>query len=200
MRRLSTLLLCCWLILLPGSAFAQRFGGDFGGAVGFWLLYVDPGIEEDRSFGRDVGGVVAFGGRGFLQTGRVRLGGGGFAGSFSCEGLNESSNRVQGGLSGGGFVAEYLLVQRNLELTVGGLAGGGVVTIEELLPPEMGDLGDIERLRRRRDGIFIGYPWVRLGYNPAPFVNAGLQLGYLIGSEDVGGFAVSLDVLVGIIP
>jgi len=199
-RRLSTLLLCCWLILLPGSAFAQRFGGDFGGAVGFWLLYVDPGIEEDRSFGRDVGGVVAFGGRGFLQTGRVRLGGGGFAGSFSCEGLNESSNRVQGGLSGGGFVAEYLLVQRNLELTVGGLAGGGVVTIEELLPPEMGDLGDIERLRRRRDGIFIGYPWVRLGYNPAPFVNAGLQLGYLIGSEDVGGFAVSLDVLVGIIP
>jgi hypothetical protein len=199
-RRLPTLFLCCWSVLLPGSAFAQRFGGDFGGAVGFWLLYVDPGIEENRSFGRDVGDVVAFGGRGFLQTGRVRLGGGGFGGSFSCEGLNESGNRVQGGLSGGGFVAEYLLVQRNLELAVGGLAGGGVVTIEELLPPEVGDSGDVERLRRRREGIFIGYPWVRLGYNPAPLVNAGLQLGYLVGSEDVGGFAVSIDVLVGIIP
>lgn len=200
MRRLTTLFLSCWLVLLPGSALAQRFGGDFGGAVGFWLLYVDPGIKEDRSFGRDVEGVVAFGGRGFLQTGRVRLGGGGFGGSFSSEGLNESGNRVQGGLSGGGFVAEYLLVQQNLELAVGGLAGGGVVTIEELLPPEPGDSGDVERLRRRREGIFIGYPWVRLGYNPAPLVNAGLQLGYLVGSEDVGGFAVSIDVLVGIIP
>jgi hypothetical protein len=198
--RLSTLFLFCWSVLLPTSALAQRFGGDFGGAVGFWLLYVDPGIEEDQSFGRDVGGVLGMGGRGFLQTGRVRLGGGGFGGSFSREGLNESGHKVEGGLSGGGFIAEYLLVQRNLELTVGGFAGGGVLTLEEFLPPEAGDVGDIERLRRRRQGIFIGYPWVRLGYNPAPLVNAGLQLGYLISSEDVGGFAASIDVLVGIIP
>lgn len=200
MRRLATLFLSCCLVLLPASAYGQRFGGDFGGAVGFWLLYVDPGIEEDRSFGRDVGSVLGVGGRGFLQTGRVRLGGGGFGGSFISEGLNESGHKVDGALSGGGFIAEYLLVQRNLELTVGGFAGGGVLTLVEFLPPEPGDVGDVERLRRRRQTLFIGYPWVRLGYNPAPFVNAGLQLGYLIGSEDVGGFAASIDVLVGIIP
>jgi hypothetical protein len=39
-----------------------------------------------------------------------------------------------------------------------------------------------------------------VGYNPAPLVNAGLQLGYLIGTDDVGGVAVGIDVMVGLIP
>ena len=184
------------LLLTGGPAYAQRFGGDYGGGGGVWLVYVAPDIETERSFERDVGGVVAIGGRGFLQTGKVRLGGGAFGGGFTDEGLNGAGNKVKGGLSAGGFIAEYLAVQQNLEVTVGGLLGGGVLTIEESL----GTSGDVEDLRRRRDTIFVGYPWVRVGYNPAPFVNAGLQLGYLLGTDDVGGVAVGIDVMVGLIP
>ena len=184
------------LFLQAETAFSQRLGGDFGGGGQFWVLYIDPGIDVDRSFGRDVGGVTAIGGRGFLQTRRVRLGGGGFGGSFSDEGLNEDGNRVQGGLSAAGFTAEYLAVQQDLEVAVGALLGGGVLSLEERLSVS----GDVEELRRRRDAIFVAYPWVRLGYNPAPFVNVGLQLGYFVGTEDVGGFAIGLEVGVGLIP
>lgn len=186
------------LAVTPSQASAQRFGGDFGGAVGFWLAYVDPGVGPDRSFGRDLGAVAALGGRVFLQTGRVRLGAGAFGGSFTDEGRNAGGFDVSGHLSAGGFIAEYLVIQRNFELALGGMAGGGLLTIEELQDVDVA--GDVETLRRRSDGIFAAYPWVRLGYNPAPFVNVGLELGYFAGTEGVGGFAVSLDVLAGIIP
>jgi len=200
LSRPASLTLVFMLLAAPGTASAQRFGGDFGGAGGFWAVYVDPGIDGDRGFGRDVGAAVALGGRGFLQTGRVRLGGGAVGGSFLDEGQNTAGNRVQGGLSFGGFTAEYLAVQQNLEISVGGMIGGGVLTLEELLPAQPGDDPDTERLRRRRETIFAGYPWARVGYNPAPFVNAGLQVGYLLGSEDVNGFAVGIDVALGLIP
>jgi hypothetical protein len=196
MRRLVVLLGAAAVALAPGSAEAQRFGGDYGGAGGFWLVYFDPGLEAAESFGRDVGAIVALGGRGFLQTGRFRLGGGGVGGGFVDEGTNASGNTVSGGFSGGGLVAEYLAVQRNVELAVGGMVGGGVLTVEESLAVN----GDVEDLRRRRDSIFTAYPWVRLGWNPAALVNVGLQVGYLIGTSDVGGFAVGLDILVGLIP
>lgn len=198
MKRVFALLAVGLLASAPGSAFAQRFGGDFGGAVGFWLVYVDPGVDRDQSFGRDLGGIVAMGGRAFLQTGRVRLGGGAFGGSFTDEGRNPSGADVSGGLSAGGFIAEYLVVQQNFELALGGMAGGGVLTIEELLDVDVS--GDVETLRRRSETIFVGYPWVRVGHNPAPFINVGLQLGYLFGSEDIGGFSAGIDILVGIIP
>lgn len=197
MNRAITLLLASGVfLLLPESACAQRFGGDFGGGGGFWLVYADLGIDADRSFGRDVGGVVALGGRGFLQTGRVRLGGGAFGGGFVDEGSNSGGNRVQGGFSGGGFTAEYLVVQRNLELAVGGMAGGGVLTIEEIV----GVSGEVEELRRRRESMFLGYPWLRVSYNPAPLINVGLQLGYMAGTQEVGGFAIGLDIMAGLIP
>ena len=199
MNRTMTLLWVVALFLSPRAAWAQRFGGDYGVGGGLWLVYVDVGVEAGRSFGRDVGGVVALGGRGFLQTGKVRLGGGAFGGGFTDEGPS-ADGRVEGGLSAGGFTAEYLVVQRNLEVTVGGMAGGGVLTIEELLPAEVGDPVDVDRLRRRRETMFVGYPWVRVGYNPAPFVNVGLQLGYLVGNDDVDGFAVGLEVNAGLIP
>lgn len=184
------------LLLDPAGAAAQRFGGQYGVAGGFWMLYVDPGVDEARSFGRDVGGVVALGGRGFVQLGRVRLGGGGFGGSFTDEGLNAVGDVVEGGLSGGGFTAEYLAIQQNFELIVGAMVGGGSLTIEEI----QSSMGGVDQLLRRRDTIFLGYPWVRAGYNLAPFVNAGVQLGYLIGSNDVDGFAVGIDIVVGLIP
>ncbi|NIN73272.1 MAG: hypothetical protein GTO46_15380 [Gemmatimonadetes bacterium] len=197
MKRAVTLLLASVvLLLLPESASAQRFGGEFGGGGGFWLVYADLGIDVDRSFGHDVGGVVTLGGRGFLQTGKVRLGGGAFGGGFVDEGLNSAGNRVQGGFSAGGFTAEYLIVQQNLELVIGGMAGGGVLTIEEIVIVS----GGVEDLRRRRESMFVGYPWVRVGYNPAPFINVGLQLGYVAGTQDVGGFAIGLDVMAGLIP
>lgn len=193
-RRLALAL--ALIFTLPGSGFAQRFGGQFGGAAGFWLVYVSPDVESTRSFDKDVEGVLAVGGRAFVQTGRVRLGGGGFDGSFTGEGLNPSGNDVSGGLSAAGFIAEYLLVRQDVEVAIGGMAGGGVLTIEERL----GVTGDVETLNRRRDTVFVGFPWVRLGYNPAPFVNVGLQLGYLYASEDVGAFSLGIDVLVGLIP
>ena len=199
-NRSTALAVLMALLALPGTASAQRFGGDFGGAGGFWAVYVSPGLESDRTFGRDVGGAAALGGRGFLQTGRVRLGGGAVGGSFVDEGQNPDGNRVQGGLSFGGFTAEYLAVQQNVEVAVGGMIGGGVLTLEELLPAEPDDDADVERLRRREEAVFAGYPWVRLGYNAAPFVNAGLQVGYLLGGGDVSGFAVGIDITVGLIP
>lgn len=196
MNRTLAVWLALLLTLLPHSAFAQRFGGQIGGAAGFWLLYIVPNIESNQSFGRDLGNVVALGGRGFVQFERVRLGGGAFGGSFTSEGLNTSGNEVTGAVSGGGFTAEYLALRETLEIAFGGLAGGGVVTVEERLS----DSGDVETLNRRRDTIFVGLPWVRLGYNPAPFVNVGLQLGYFIGTRDFDGFTVGLDVMVGLIP
>jgi hypothetical protein len=195
-RAITLLLSSAVLLLLPGPACAQRFGGDFGGGGGFWLVYVDPGVDSDRSFGREVGGVVAMGGRGFLQTGKVRVGGGAFGGGFVDEGINSGGNRVQGGFSAGGFTAEYLVVQQNLELAIGGMAGGGVLTIEEIVSVS----GALEELRRRRESMFVGYPWIRVGYNPAPFINVGLQLGYILGTQDVEGFAVGLDIMAGLIP
>ncbi len=196
MIRGLVLLLALSLSFVPRSASAQRFGGQFGGGGGFWVLLIDPDAGEDRAFGRDLGAVIAVGGRGFLQTGRVRLGGGAFGGGFLDEGLNSDGNDVRGSLSAGGFTFEYLAVQQNLEVIVGGLVGGGSLTLEQRLAVS----GDVETLERRRDTIFVGYPWVRLAYNLAPFVNAGLQLGYLIGSKDVGGPAVGLDIQVGLIP
>lgn len=184
------------LTLLPATASAQRFGGQFGGAGGFWLVFVNPDVGEDRSFGLDLGGVIGLGGRGFLQTGRVRLGGGAFGGGFIDEGLNPAGNEVEGSFSAAGFTFEYLAYQQNLEVTVGGLVGGGSLTLEERL----GSAGGVDSLRRRQDTIFIGYPWARVGYNLAPFANAGIQLGYLFGTRDIGGFAIGLDVLVGLIP
>jgi hypothetical protein len=195
-RAITLLLSSVVLLLLPGPAHAQRFGGDFGGGGGFWLVYADLGIDVDRSFGRDVGGVITLGGRGFLQTGKVRLGGGAFGGGFVDKGPNSAGNRVQGGFSAGGFTAEYLVLQQDLELVIGGMAGGGVLTIEEISSVS----GGVEELRRRRESMFVGYPWVRVGYNPAPFINVGLQLGYMAGTQDVGGFAIGLDVMAGLIP
>ncbi|MHC4108794.1 MAG: hypothetical protein ACYSTY_11975 [Planctomycetota bacterium] len=188
--------LACVLALVPGSAHAQRFGGDFGGAGGFWMGYIDPGIEASDAFGRDPGGVLVLGGRVFVQTGKVRLGGGIFGGGFVDGGLNPDGNEVDGRLSAGGFTFEYLAVQQNFEVAIGGLAGGGVLTVEE----KLSESGGVENLRRRRDSIFVGYPWLRLGYNPAPLVNVGLELGYFFGSRGVGGPALGLDILVGLIP
>lgn len=188
------------LFLITDTAAAQRFGGDFGVAGGFWTVYVNPDVDADRSFDRDLDGVVALGGRGFLQTGRVRLGGGAAGGSFTDEGLNAAGNRVEGSLSFGGFTAEYLAVQQNFELSFGAMIGGGKLTTEELLPAQVGDDPDVERLRRREEAIFAGYPWVRAAYNPAAFVNAGIQVGYFVGSENVGGFAIGIDVALGLIP
>lgn len=197
MKRTLIPLLAGILTLLPGEgALAQRFGGDYGAAAGFWLLYLDTGVEPEESFGRDLGNVVAMGGRLFFQTGRVRLGGAFFGGSFANEGLNSDGFQVNGGLSAGGFTAEYLIHQQNLEVIVGGLVGGGTLNIEEQLAVS----GDIETLRRRRESVFLAYPWARIAYNPAPFVNAGLEFGYLIGTQGVGGFGVGLDILVGLIP
>ncbi len=195
-RTITLLLASAVLLILPEPASAQRFGGDFGGGGGLWLVYADLGIDEDRSFGRDVGGVITLGGRGFLQTGKVRLGGGAFGGGFVDKGQNTAGNSVQGGFSAGGFTAEYLIVQQNLELVIGGMVGGGVLTIEEIVSVS----GEVEDLRRRKESMFVGYPWVRLGYNPAPFINVGLQLGYMAGTQDVGGFAVGLDIMAGLIP
>lgn len=192
----AAIALACGLALLPATASAQRFGGQFGAAGGFWLVFVDLDVDDDRNLGRDLGGVIGLGGRGFVQTGRVRLGGGAFGGGFVDEGLNSAGNEVEGGLSGGGFTFEYLAVQRNIEVAVGGLVGGGSLTVEERL----GSAGGVESLRRRRDNIFVGYPWVRVAYNLAPFANAGLQLGYLLGTQDTHGFSIGLDVLVGLIP
>jgi hypothetical protein len=195
-RAITLLLASAVLLILPDPASAQRFGGDFGGCGGFWLVYADLGIDADRSFGRDVGGVITLGGRGFLQTGKVRLGGGAFGGGFVDKGQNSAGNSVQGGFSAGGFTAEYLIVQQNLELVIGGMAGGGVLTIEEIVSVS----GEVEDLRRRKESMFVGYPWVRVGYNPAPFINVGLQLGYMVGTQDVGGFAMGLDIMAGLIP
>jgi hypothetical protein len=195
-NKLGGLLLIGILVLLPSLASAQRFGGDYGAAAGVWVLYVDPGVKPDESFGRDLGGVVAFGGRIFLQTGRVRLGGAAFGGGFTDQGLNAAGFDVSGGLSGGGVTAEYLVVQQNLEVALGGMLGGGTLNIEELL----GVTGDVENINRRRDTLFLSYPWVRLGYNPAPFVNVGLEVGYMLGTQGVGGFSAGLDILVGLIP
>jgi hypothetical protein len=87
-------------------------------------------------------------------------------------------------------------VQQNLELSLGGMLGGGTLNVEEL----MGVSGDVESINRRRDTIVLGYPWARIGYNPAPFVNVGLQVGYLLATQGVGGFSVGLDIVVGLIP
>lgn len=181
----------------PGTAVAQRFGGQFGAAGGFWASYFALDIPAALSFGRDLGGVVTLGGRAFIQTGRARLGGGGFGGGFTNEGINAAGNRVSGALSAGGFTAEYLVLQMSeLEVALGGMAGGGVLTIEERLSVD----GGVDLLNRRKDTLFIGYPWLRVGYNLAPFVNAGLYVGYLAGTGDIGGFAIGLDVLVGLFP
>ena len=128
--------------------------------------------------------------------GLLCLGAGFFGGGFTNEGPNESGNKVDGRLSSGGFIAEYLALQKNFEVALGGMAGGGVITVEE----HISSTGDVELLRRRRTSYFAAYPWVRLGYNPAPFVNVGLDLGYYFGTNDVGGFAASLDIVVGLIP
>ncbi len=190
------LLVAALLMLAPTPALAQRFGGDYGGAVGLWLVYADPGIDAQDSFGRDLGGVLGVGGRLFFQKTRLRLGLGGFTGGFTGDGLNDAGNQVQGGLSAGGFIFEYLIVQQNLEVAAGAMAGPGLVSLEEIL--DLGD--DIENLDRRRYTFVAGYPWVRLGYNPMPFVNVGLELGYFFGTEGVGGFAGGIDILVGLIP
>ena len=197
MRRLfSCALLLLASLAVPGEVEAQRFGGQFGAAGGFWLQYVTADAGVERSFGRDLGDLILTGGRGFIQTGRVRLGGGAFGGSFLDEGVNAAGNEVTGGLGGAGFVAEYLVVQQNLEVTVGGLIGGGTITIEELLGVD----GEVESLNRIEDTIFIGIPWVRVGYNIAPFVNTGFQVGYLLGSQGFDGFSISVDVTAGLIP
>lgn len=181
---------------MPSEARAQRFGGQFGAAGGFWLQYLAAEAGDERSFGRDLGHLILTGGRGFLQTGRVRLGGGAFGGSFVDEGVNPSGNEVTGGLGGAGFTAEYLLVRQNLEVTVGGFIGGGTITIEELLDVQ----GEVETVNRVEDTIFLSIPWVRVGYNIAPFVNTGLQVGYLVGTQGFDGFSLAIDVTAGLIP
>lgn len=196
MNRTFALVLGLTLTLLPEPALAQRFGGQIGGAGGFWLLYIVPNIDADQSFGRDLGNVVTLGARAFAQLERVRIGGGVFGGSFTNEGLNSAGNEVSGSVSAGGFTAEYLFLRKNVELALGGLAGGGVVTIEERLNVT----GDVETLNRRKDSMFVGLPWVRLAYNAAPFVNLGLELGYFIGTADFDGFTAGIDVMVGLIP
>lgn len=192
------LLLVAVVLLAPTPALAQRFGGDYGGAVGLWLVYADPGIDAQDSFGRDLGGVLGVGGRLFVQKTRLRLGLGGFTGGFTGDGRNEAGNQVQGGLSAGGLIAEYLIVQQNLEVAAGTMLGPGRLTLEEIRDPS--DEDGFEELRRDRHTIIVGYPWARVGYNPMPFVNVGLELGYFFGTEGVGGVAGGIDILVGLIP
>jgi hypothetical protein len=192
------LLVAAILALTPAPALAQRFGGDYGGAVGLWIVYADPGIDASDSFGHDLGGVAAIGGRLFFQTGRMRLGLGGFTGGFTGDGANEDGYQVQGGLTAGGFIAEYLIVQQNLEVAAGGMVGPGRLTLEEIR--DSADDDGFEVLRRDRKTTFVGYPWARVGYNPMPFVNVGLELGYLFGSDGVGGFAGGIEILLGLIP
>lgn len=196
MSRILALSLFLVLMHTPQPLHAQRFGGQFGAGGGFWLPFIAVDVDEDRGFGRDLGQVVGLGGRGFLQTGRVRLGGGGLSGTFTDEGLNSAGNEVTGSLSVGGFTFEYLVVQGNLEVTLGGMVGGGIINIEESIARS----GGVEMLNRRRDAIFTAFPWARLGYNPATFVNVGLQVGYLVGTKDYSGFVVGVDVVAGIIP
>lgn len=194
----ALLLLIAVLAVTPRPALGQRFGGDYGAAFGLWIVFGDPGLDAERSFDRDLGPVAAVGGRIFFQTGRARLGLGGFTGGFVSDGPNEAGNQVQGGLTTGGFIAEYLVVQRNLEVAVGGMVGPGRLSVEEVLVAA-GDDG-VENIDRDRDTVLVGYPWARLGYNPMPFVNVGLELGYLMGGEGIGGFAGSIELMLGLIP
>ncbi len=196
MNKVFAALVALSILSSPDTAHAQRFGGQFGAAVGFWLQYVAVNLDEQRSFGRDLGDLVLTGARGFVQTERVRLGGGAFDGSFVSEGVNAVGNEVTGGLSGAGFVAEYLVVRQDLEVLVGGMVGGATLNTEERLATR----GDVETINRIKDTIFIGIPWVRVGYNVAPFVNTGFQVGYLIGAQGFDGFTLGLDITVGLIP
>lgn len=186
----------CLLVAQADRAEAQRFGGQFGAAGGFWLQYLVADVGDDRNFGRDLGDLVLVGGRGFIQSGRVRLGGGGFGGAFVDEGVNEAGNEVTGGFSGGGLIIEYLIRQQDLELLVGGLIGGGTLNIEERISVT----GNVETVNRVRDTLFIGQPWVRVGYNLAPFLNTGVQIGYLIGTQGFDGFSLGIDITAGLIP
>lgn len=194
----ALLLAASVVVSAPTPSVAQRFGGDYGGAFGLWIVYGEPGLDAERSFGRDLGGLAAVGGRIFFQTGRARLGLGGFSGAFVSDGPNQAGNQVQGGLTTGGFIAEYLVVQQNLEVALGGMLGPGRLSVEEVLIQAGGD--GIENLDRDRDTIIVGYPWARVGYNPMPFVNVGLELGFLIGGEGIGGPAGGVEIMVGLIP
>lgn len=196
----ALLLLIAVLAVTPRPALGQRFGGDYGAAFGLWIVFGDPGLDAERSFDRDLGPVAAVGGRIFFQTGRARLGLGGFTGGFVSDGPNEDDppRQVQGGLTTGGFIAEYLVVQRNLEVALGGMLGPGRLSVEKVLVPADDD--GVENLDRYRNTILVGYPWARVGYNPKPFVNVGLELGYLVGGEGIGGFASSIELMLGLIP
>ncbi len=189
---LAVLFVCCQ----PDAAWAQRFGGQFGGAAGFWLQYMIPNIDTRSTFGRDLGDLVLVGGRGFIQTGRVRLGFGAFGGSFTDEGVNSAGNEVSGGLNAAGLTAEYLIVQKELELIVGGFIGGGTLNVEELLSVT----GEVETINRVKESLVIGIPWVRAGYNIAPLVNVGVEVGYMVGTQGFDGLTIGLDILAGLIP
>jgi hypothetical protein len=131
--------------LITFSSFGQTtkyFDAPFGGGGGFTPGWYIPNVDPLNLKLKEVGipefsksGMFTTGGAGFIYIGfikNLRLGGMGFGGSRS-ESNNSNGTNYQADYSigGGGLTIEYTLpFIKNIGVSVGGLIGGGSITIE----------------------------------------------------------------------
>lgn len=115
----------------------------FGLAGGLTTSWISPNFDEINNqlpqFGINEkfdGGILTWGGSGYVYIMLVddlRIGGMGFGGTKSVISNSNGFNReVKYGLSGGAFTIEYTLpFVKRIAISLGGMIGGGKLTIEQ---------------------------------------------------------------------
>lgn len=115
----------------------------FGLAGGLTTSWISPNFDEINNqlpkFGindKFDGGILTWGGSGYVYVMLVddlRIGGMGFGGTKSViSNSNGFNSEVKYGLSGGAFTIEYTLpFVKRIAISLGGMIGGGKLTIEQ---------------------------------------------------------------------
>ena len=172
--------------------FDAPFGGGGGFTPGWYIPNVDPlnlklkvvGIPE---FSKD--GMFTTGGAGFIYVGFVknlRIGGMGFSGTRSESASSSGTNyEATYSLGGGGLTVEYTLpFIKNIGVSLGGIVGGGSITIEtfsntsSLNWDKLFDNSSTNNLTRLSNSYWILTPTLNMEIPVYRFVALRIGLGY----------------------
>jgi hypothetical protein len=188
-----------FICLFATANFAQStkyFDAPFGGGGGFTPGWYIPNVDPLNLKLKEVGipefsksGMFTTGGAGFIYVGFVknlRIGGMGFSGTRSeSSTLSGTNYEATYSLGGGGLTVEYTLpFIKNIGVSLGGIVGGGSITIETFANnssfswDKLFDNSSTNNLTRLSSSYWILTPTLNMEIPVYRFVALRIGLGY----------------------
>lgn len=174
----------------------------FGMAAGFTPIWVSPDFSEINSYISTLGleefdnGLMTYGGGGYayiMVLDNVRVGGIGFGGKKSSNGVVEGFNRqVDYSLTSGAFTIEYTLpFIKNIAVSVGAMIGGGTLEID-IYQNEGSFTWDNIWSEYQNPSQNLHHKIKNTYFSISPTINVEIPINRFIAFRVGGGYALSL--------